>query len=241
MTRIFVWDGAMRLFHWLLVTGFLVAYFTPERATTIHVLAGYLVVTLLVVRLVYGFAGTEHARFRDFLPDPRGAMAHVRGLMRGEPRHTAGHNPTSALGAWALLILIAGTVLTAALPIEALHPLHGVFADLAVAAAVLHVIGLIIEDALTGEGIIASMVHGFKTMPETIGQKMHASAPTQRGLVGGTLAAVVVALILGLGTGTLNWPLGEEEHEHEEEHGEEQALRFNEDAPVMGSSLQQRV
>jgi cytochrome b len=226
MRRIFVWDGAMRLFHWLLVAGFLVAYFTPERATTIHVLAGYLVLTLLVVRLVYGFAGSEHARFRDFLPNPGAALAHVRGLARGKPRHTAGHNPTSALGAWALLILIAGTVVTAALPIEALHALHGLFANLAVAATVLHVIGLIVEDALTGEGIIASMVHGFKTMPETVGESMQASGPTRRRLVGGSLAAVMLGLAVGLGTGALNWPLGEEhaEHEaHEERRGAVQA------------------
>jgi cytochrome b len=223
MKRIFVWDGAMRLFHWLLVSAFLVAYFTPERVTTIHVIAGYLVVTLLLVRLVYGFAGTEHARFRDFLPNPGAAIAHLRGLVRGAPRHTAGHNPTSALGAWALLILIAGTVVTAALPIEALHAFHGLFANLAVAAAVLHVIGLIVEDALTGEGIIASMVHGFKTMPEAVGEKMKASGPTRRGLVGGTLVAVAVALGVGLGTGALNWPIGEEHAE--EEHGEEHAQR----------------
>ncbi|MBK1670129.1 hypothetical protein CKO28_19010 [Rhodovibrio sodomensis] len=220
MTRIFVWDGAMRLFHWLLVTSFLVAYFTPERVTTIHVIAGYLVVTLLLVRIVYGFAGTEHARFRDFLPNPRATVAHLRGLIRGTPHHAPGHNPTSALGAWALLILIAGTVLTAALPIEALHAFHGLFANLAVAAAVLHVIGLIVEDALTGEGIIASMVHGFKTMPEAAAQKMASSGPTRRRLVGGTVAAVVVALGVGLGAGVLNWPLGEEHGEdaHERAH-----------------------
>jgi cytochrome b len=215
MKRIFVWDGAMRLFHWLLVAAFLVAYFTPERLTAVHVIAGYLVVTLLLVRLVYGFAGTEHARFRDFLPNPGAAVAHVRGLIRGEPRHTAGHNPTSALGAWALLFLIAGTVVTAAVPVKALHAFHGLFANLAVAAAMLHVIGLIVEDALTGEGIIASMVHGFKTMPEAVGDRMQASGPTRRGLVAGTLATVIVALGLGLGTGVLNWPLGED-HEHED-------------------------
>ena len=220
MKQIFVWDGAMRLFHWLLVAAFLVAYFTPERLTTIHVISGYLVVTLLLVRLVYGFVGTEHARFRDFLPSPGAAVAHMRGLIRGEPRHTAGHNPTSALGAWALLILIAGTVLTAALPIDALHPFHGLFANLAVAAAVLHVIGLIVEDALTGEGIISSMVHGFKTMPEAVGERMTPSGSTRRGLVAGTLAAAVVALGLGVGTGVLNWPLGEA---HEDEHAEEHA------------------
>jgi cytochrome b len=229
MKRIFVWDGAMRLFHWLLVAAFLVAYFTPERLTTVHVIAGYLVATLFLVRLVYGFVGTEHARFRDFLPNPGATIAHVRGLLRGEPRHTAGHNPTSALGAWALLILIAGTVVTAALPIEALHAFHGLFANLAVAAAVLHVIGLIVEDALTGEGIIASMVHGFKTMPEAVGEKMTPSGSTRRSLVGGTLAAVVVALGLGVGTGVLNWPLGEE---HDAEHAEEHAQVGNAGAAV---------
>ncbi|WP_169816651.1 cytochrome b/b6 domain-containing protein [Rhodovibrio salinarum] len=216
MKRIFVWDGAMRLFHWLLVTAVLTAYFTPERVTTLHVIAGYLVVALLAFRLVWGIAGTEHARFRDFLPNPGAAIAHVRGLMRGEPRHTPGHNPTSALGAWALLLLLAATVLTAVLPVEALHHLHGLFANLTIAAAVLHVIGLIVEDALTGEGIIASMVHGFKTMPEELGERMRASGPIPRHLLRATLAAILVLLSAGLATGVLPWPAGKEhEHDHD--------------------------
>ncbi|MDZ7713028.1 MAG: cytochrome b/b6 domain-containing protein [Rhodovibrio sp.] len=218
MTRIFVWDGAMRLFHWLLVAGFLVAYFTPERAMMIHTISGYLVLSLLAVRIVYGFAGSAHARFSDFLPRPRDVWAHTRGLVKGTPQHSAGHNPTSALGAWALLVLILATVLTGALPIKAIRPLHSVFADLTIAMAVLHVIGVIVEDALTGEGLVASMVHGFKTFPEGVANKMRASGSTRRGLVAGALALAVAAIAVGVGTGTLSWPPGKEKHQ--EEHKE---------------------
>ena len=56
-----VWDSPLRIFHWLLVLGFFVAYLTEDDLLTVHVWAGYLVSALLVFRLVWGFVGNEHA------------------------------------------------------------------------------------------------------------------------------------------------------------------------------------
>jgi cytochrome b len=58
-----VWDVFVRLFHWSVAVGFFVAYFS-EDALTLHVWAGYVVGAMVVLRIVWGFIGPEHARFR---------------------------------------------------------------------------------------------------------------------------------------------------------------------------------
>ena len=64
-----VWDVFVRLFHWSVAVGFFVAYFS-EDALTLHVWAGYVVGALVVLRIVWGFIGPEHARFSSFIYAP---------------------------------------------------------------------------------------------------------------------------------------------------------------------------
>ena len=56
-----VWDPVVRIGHWLLAGGFLTAYLTAEENQPIHVLAGYTVATVVVLRILWGFFGTTHA------------------------------------------------------------------------------------------------------------------------------------------------------------------------------------
>ena len=58
-----VWDLLVRLFHWTLVAAFFIAYITEEDFMTLHSWAGYTIIGLLVIRIVWGFIGTKHARF----------------------------------------------------------------------------------------------------------------------------------------------------------------------------------
>ncbi|MDQ7073570.1 MAG: cytochrome b/b6 domain-containing protein [Gammaproteobacteria bacterium] len=106
-----VWDSAVRIFHWSLVIAFVIAYITGEEEGLIHSYSGYFILGLLVFRIIWGFIGSKHARFSDFIYSPKETISYVKSMMSGTPKHYWGHNPLGALMVFALLItLILTTV-----------------------------------------------------------------------------------------------------------------------------------
>lgn len=100
-TRIQLWDLPLRLFHWGLVASVSVALLTGKLGGSwmaLHGKAGLAIVGLLVFRLVWGFWGSQTARFFYFVPRPSQIIAYLRGHWQG-----LGHNPLGALSVLALL------------------------------------------------------------------------------------------------------------------------------------------
>src|SRR6185369_18051145 len=69
--QIRVWDLLVRVFHWSLAALFLLAYGTGDEVERLHIAAGYAIAGLIALRVVWGFVGPRHARFRDFVRSPR--------------------------------------------------------------------------------------------------------------------------------------------------------------------------
>ena len=107
-----VWDLPIRIFHWLLVTGFFVAYLTEDDLLPVHVWAGYLVAGLLVFRLVWGFIGNDYARFSNFVCRPAQSIAYLKDLVALKTQRYLGHNPAGAAMIVLLLISLLITVIT---------------------------------------------------------------------------------------------------------------------------------
>jgi cytochrome b len=96
-----LWDLPVRLFHWSLPVLLLTAWLSAEfDALDIHEWCGYTVLVLVSFRIVWGFIGSRHARFSDFLRSPAAAIRYLRGR---EPERE-GHNPA---GAWSVLAMLA--------------------------------------------------------------------------------------------------------------------------------------
>jgi len=185
-TEVKVWDPLVRVFHWTLVAAFFTAYFLDdEEMMDVHVLAGYTVLGLVLVRVVWGFIGTEHALFRDFVRSPVTAVCYAFDALRGTARRYLGHNPAGGamivlLLVCLLLLTISGVALYGA--DQHLGPLAGLFADtgegeeleemleevheiLANFTLVLigiHVLGVIVESRLHKESLVLSMITGRK-------------------------------------------------------------------------------
>jgi cytochrome b len=105
-----VWDRFVRIFHWSLVGLFTLAYFTGDDAGTIHVWSGYAIVALIASRIVWGFIGSKHARFSDFVRGPSAVFRYLKALATGNAARTLGHNPA---GGWMVLLLLASILATA--------------------------------------------------------------------------------------------------------------------------------
>lgn len=99
-----VWDLAVRIFHWSLVTFFAIAWFTGDESEKLHSWAGYAVLGLVLFRIVWGFIGSPHARFKDFIYSPVRIVGYLKSLRSEHPEHYAGHNPAGGLMVILLLI-----------------------------------------------------------------------------------------------------------------------------------------
>jgi len=86
--------------------------FIADIGSRTHRWAGYLTGVLVVVRLVWGFIGSKHARLADFIPPLRQVRRHLDAFATETPSVHDGHNPLGALMVFALLGLLALLCLT---------------------------------------------------------------------------------------------------------------------------------
>jgi cytochrome b len=109
MHEVKVWDIAVRAGHWSLVVLFAIAYLSGEiELETLHAWAGYAIIAIVLLRIVWGLVGTRHARFTDFVFGWRTTLAYARSLVTRRPQHYLGHNP---LGGWMVVALLATLLL----------------------------------------------------------------------------------------------------------------------------------
>jgi len=107
-----VWDPVVRIFHWSLVASFTIAWFTGEEESRVHVLAGYAVIGLVLIRVVWGFVGTKYARFRDFVYRPSTVLAYAKDMLIGKSKRYLGHNPLGGMMIIALLLSLLAASIT---------------------------------------------------------------------------------------------------------------------------------
>lgn len=107
-----VWDPLVRFIHLSLIAVFTTANFSAHDWLDLHVWSGYALAALVVVRLVWGWIGTEHTRFRAFVFGPRTVALFLRDMVTLCPRRYIGHNPAGGAMVIALLVSLAGTTLS---------------------------------------------------------------------------------------------------------------------------------
>lgn len=104
-----VWDLPTRTFHWLLAICVIASIVTARiggGAMTWHFRIGYLVLTLIAFRLLWGFVGGRWSRFRAFVYAPTAGWRYLRGQSLPHEHHDVGHSPLGAGSVFALLGLI---------------------------------------------------------------------------------------------------------------------------------------
>jgi cytochrome b len=177
---VYVWDLFVRLFHWTLVVGFTVAYFT-EDPLIVHVWAGYVVGALIVARVVWGLIGPRYARFSDFVYGPVATLRYVRDLILLRSPRYLGHSPGGGAMVMLLLVFLAATVLTGLLvyggeqqagPLagmlskdtgEAIEEVHEVVANITLALVIAHIAAVALASFVHRENLVGAMITGYKS------------------------------------------------------------------------------
>ncbi len=178
-----VWDPLVRIFHWSLVTAFLFAYGSGEDFLALHTWAGYLILGLLSVRTIWGFIGTRHARFTDFVRRPAMVRQFLTDTLQFKARRYVGHNPAGGAMVVALMLSLLVTGFTGMLVLgaedqagplatwfssyrdgwgELMEEVHEFFANFTVLLVLLHIVGVIAESLINKENLVSAMITGYK-------------------------------------------------------------------------------
>ena len=212
-----IWDLPTRLFHWLIVALFAFSWWSAETdRLDWHMRSGYAILTLLLFRIYWGFAGSATARFAAFIKGPRTFAAYAAGLLARPGKPSPGHNP---MGGWSVVALIALLLLQTGLGLFAIDVdglnagplnilvsfetgrriagLNSLIFNVLLILIGLHIAAILFYWLYKRENLIAAMVTGRKTMPRpTPGQIRMASLWwAMPGLIGAGL--IVAWLVLG--------------------------------------------
>lgn len=173
MERKLVYDLPTRLFHWLFaglfLTGFIIAKTVDVESLwfSFHSLAGLTLGFVVTLRIVWGIFGTHHARFTDFALNPIDLFNYFKGILTGEKKRWAGHNPASSWAAIIMMLLALGLAITGYLMSsgpnkEDFEDFHELFANGFIVVVILHVAGIILHTIRYREMIGLSMFDGQK-------------------------------------------------------------------------------
>ena len=164
-----VWDLFVRVFHWSLVTCVVLNLWVLDDGEWAHEVTGYTASALVGLRVVWGFVGSRHARFRDFFPTPTRLKHHLAALLRGETPHHEGHNPLGALMMLALMGLVLSLGLTGWLQTtdrfwgeEWLQESHEWLANGLMLMAGAHALAAVVMGRLERVRLVRAMVTGRK-------------------------------------------------------------------------------
>jgi cytochrome b len=206
-----VWDAPIRLFHWLVAVLVAAAYVTWRLNWMVwHGRVGDVLLALLLFRLLWGFFGSETARFSRFLTSPRAAVQHLASALVREPDRQVGHNPAGGWMVFFLLVLLLAETLTGlyvandiadvgpltgivpAPVANAISDAHSIVWDILLAAIVLHVLAIIAYAAVKGQNLLLPMVTGTKVLPASVRPPSIASPALAAFLLAGSAAAAAI-------------------------------------------------
>lgn len=207
LTPVRIWDLPTRLFHWLLVASFVVAWIATgsDRWLSWHSFAGYVMLGLIGFRVLWGLLGGPYARFSSFAYGPAAVLAYLRQLRSGTASRYLGHNPAGSVAihlmlALGLLLGLTGVftqggedqqlVAARLLSISTgtlVRSAHEVLAWVMLALVAGHLAGIAIDAWLTKENLPLSMLTGLKeALPGTVASARYAA-------VGGALLLSLAA------------------------------------------------
>jgi cytochrome b len=214
-----VWDVFVRVFHWSLVSLFIVSVATGKAGGSWikwHMYSGYAILSLVIFRIVWGFVGGEYARFASFVASPLAAARYGASMLKRGAQHVISHNP---LGGWMVVVLLlllglqAGLGLIGDDEIATTGPLsryvaletaisamswHRRIGDVLLILVGIHIVAVLFHVFFKKEGLIRAMFSGRKELPEALAKEAQSARAASMGLGVSvfTVAVIVVAVAI---------------------------------------------
>jgi len=178
-----VWDPLLRLFHWSLAGSFAIAYVTEDDLLALHVWAGYLILGLIMIRVLWGFVGPRYSRWSDFVKQPTEIFTYLKAVIQSRAARHLGHNPAGGAMVVALMLSLLFTGFTGLAvygaqelsgpmaPLfgglsegwaHALEDIHEVLANLTLLLVLLHLVGVALASLQHRENLVSAMITGLK-------------------------------------------------------------------------------
>jgi len=183
--HVFVWPIGTRIIHWMMALSFTAAFITSfyEHLLHDHVAFGFIFLTIIIYRIIWGLIGPEYAKFKTFKLKPSQLKYYfVEKIQNRWRKIPAGHNPASSwFTVWALgvgtIIVISGLLLYGIQEGKGLfRDLNSQYSDymfildmihkyasyLFAAWVVIHITGVMIEQFWHKTGMVFAMISGYK-------------------------------------------------------------------------------
>lgn len=182
---VFVWPIGTRIIHWMMALSFGAAFFTSfyEHFLHDHVAFGFIFLTIIIYRIIWGLVGPEYAKFKTFKLRPSQLKEYFVVKIKNRWRNIpAGHNPASSwFTVWALsvgFVIVASGLLLYGIQegkglfrglndnyssmMFILDDIHKYASYLFAAWVVIHIVGVMVEQFWHKTGMVFAMITGYK-------------------------------------------------------------------------------
>lgn len=157
------WTLFVRLTHWLVAASVLINFFNETGFW--HRSIGYVCITVVLLRIVYGVFISKAAQSRFYWPGSQSVKTHLKDLLSGNVPHTEGHNPLGQYAVYVMWLLIALLAFTGWLsrtdaywgedwPVD----LHMTLSTILQGFVLLHILAVILMSKLQKQNLIKRMI-----------------------------------------------------------------------------------
>ncbi|MCK8043643.1 cytochrome b/b6 domain-containing protein [Shewanella sp. 1CM18E] len=211
LVKVKVWDIPTRVFHWGMLCLLAGLWWTADAGEMEwHQILAYGLMVLIGVRLIWGFIGSDTAKFSHFVRSPKTVLNYLGKTKREGISTSLGHNPVGGYMVVTLITLICvqlGTGLFATDEIFTEGPLYGLVSsdtaswltwlhkknfDLILILAAVHVLAVGVH-MIKGDKILGAMFSGYKKLPESKVAGVNADDLAFASVI----KAVVIAAVIG--------------------------------------------
>ncbi len=111
------WDLLVRLSHWSTVLLFGFCWYSAENGMMQwHYYSGYVLLSVICVRTLWGFVGRADAKFVNFIKSPARVLSYLKNIKSSKPAD--GHSPAGGYSVLALLLLLFSQTVSGLFAVE---------------------------------------------------------------------------------------------------------------------------